>query len=136
MKFIGLDGKEYSCTLKSNIKAKSSKLHQRARSLLKELFPFESIIEELPLLGSKTTANKQLYGDFFLPHKKYLIEIQGEQHEKYNSFFYDNKLDFLKAKARDSIKADWCKINEIILIKLSYNESDEEWKARIGELDG
>ena len=43
----------------------------------------------------------------------------------------ENKADFLKAKARDEDKAEWCEINNIELTVLKYSETEDEWKRAI-----
>lgn len=127
MKVIGLDGKEYKWNYQSKKRGNASKLHQKARVLLHELFPFEVIHEEVFLPGTKTPKHKGLYGDFYIHSNKLLIEVHGEQHFKFNRFHYDNKLYFGKAKNRDNDKEVWCSINNIMYIGLKYNESDEQW---------
>ena len=39
--------------------------------------------------------------------------------------------EFLKAKARDRDKVKWCELNEINIVELKYDESDEQWEDRI-----
>ena len=131
MKFLGFDGKEYSTTLVVKKRGKVSKNHERARQLLKTLFPMEQVFEEVTLLGSKTDKNKTLYADFYIHSKSLMLEIQGSQHEQYNSFFHANKLEFLKAKIRDKTKERWCEINGIVLIQLPEKENNDEWTKRI-----
>lgn len=129
MKIIGLDEKEYTLKLKHKRKNKVSKYHKQARELLKELYPSDSIIEELTLPGTKT--KRPLYADFFIPRLKTVVEVHGEQHYTYNTFFYSSKMEFFLAKRRDSIKKQWCEHNDIIYVELPYNESREQWKQRI-----
>lgn len=47
------------------------------------------------------------------------------------AFFFKSKLDFYKAKARDSDKKEWCELNQIELIELNYNEDIDEWRTKI-----
>lgn len=133
MKIIGLDGKTYSW-IPSNytIDTKRSSLHEKALVLLKERFPLNNILEELVLPGTKTSfRNTTLKADFFIPVKKLIVEVHGEQHFKYNSFFYSDKREFLKAQARDRDKKEWCELNNFTMIELLYSESTEEWKNKI-----
>lgn len=131
MKFKGLDGQEYAVTLVDKQRGAVSSYHERARHLLTKLYPFDKFFEEVTLPGSKTEKNKVLYADFYCHSKKLMIEVQGEQHGKFNSFFYSSKLDFLKAQARDKNKKQWCTVNGITLVELPYNESDEQWTKRL-----
>lgn len=133
MKIIGLDDKEYSWNLSSASKsdASRSKLHIRARDLLKDIFPYDVIHEEVTLPGSKSKIRKTLlYADFFLPARKLIIEVNGQQHSEHVKFFHDTKHDFYKAKLRDRDKQNWCELNNIALIQLEYNEIDN-WKEQI-----
>ena len=36
--------------------------------------------------------------DFYLPNTSTLIEVDGEQHFRYNNYFYDSKKEFNHAK--------------------------------------
>jgi hypothetical protein len=133
MNVIGLDDKTYTWNLsKYKPKNKCSKLHLRARQLLQQEFPCEKIYEELMLPGTKNERQiRPLFADFFVPYKSLMIEVQGEQHYKFNSFFFHNKLEFYKAQSRDRNKQRWCQINHFILICLPFNELDEQWLIRI-----
>ena len=130
MKFKGFDGQEYPLTFIDKKRGIVSKYHEKARLLLKELYPFDKIYEEIGLPGSRTEKNKQLFVDFFIPSRRIIVEVQGEQHEKFNSFHYSNKLDFYKAKNRDQTKKIWCELNRITLIELKYDDTDN-WRDRI-----
>jgi hypothetical protein len=134
MKIIGLDEKTYSWnpTSSQSSSKKKSKLHLKARALLKEIYPFDRILEELSLPGSKSEFRKTvLRADLFLPNRKIMVEVHGEQHYKFNTFFFKTKLEFYQAKARDNDKREWCRINDIDLIELNYNEDIDEWRRKI-----
>lgn len=134
MKITGLDGKEHSLKLKRRwiIDSKCSKLHLRARILLTKEFPYDIIYEELTLPGTKNERQaRPLFADFFIPQRLLMIEVQGEQHYKYNSHFFDNKMEFYKAQSRDRQKLEWCKLNDFILLQLPFNETDEQWLQKI-----
>lgn len=133
MKVTGLDGREYSWNIsKYKAREKCSKLHARARQVLTAEFPYDTIYEELPLPGSRTERQTRiLCADFFIPQRRLMVEVQGEQHYKFNSHFFDNKIEFFRAQARDRIKSDWCETNEIDLVQLPFNEDDEQWLQRI-----
>ena len=137
MKVKGINGKEYVWNLiKYDIfyddTRKRSKYHIRARNLLREVFHSYRILEEVKLPGSTALNRKSvLYLDFYIPSIKMAIEVHGEQHYKYCPFFHKSKADFLKAKARDEDKIEWCELNEIQIVTLKFSESDHEWRERI-----
>jgi hypothetical protein len=133
MNIIGLDGKEYRINFnKSRVSTNCSKLHIRARDLLHTEFPYDKIYEEVALPGTKNERQiKPLMADFIIPLRYIIVEVQGEQHYKHNSFFYYNKLEFYKAQSRDRNKVRWCELNQIKLICLPFNENDGQWLERI-----
>jgi len=128
MKIKGLDDREYTWSLVKHERGNCSSGHLRARKLLKELYPFDIVYEEVTLPGSQIGKLGVLKADFYIHSRRLMIEVQGIQHEQYNSFFYPTKLDFIKAKSRDKNKKAWCETNEIELIILLDSQSDAEWK--------
>ena len=134
MNIKGFDGREYSWNPSAN-EAKDSKrssLHIKAKNLLDKLFPYDRILEEVSLPGSKTERRRSiLRADLFIPNRNLLIEVHGEQHYKFNKFFYKDKLAFYKAKARDVEKREWCELNDIRMVEFNYNETEEEWNRKI-----
>lgn len=133
MKVTGFDGKVRSWAV-HNFKARgnTSGLHANVRKLLKKLFPYDTICEELTLPGSnKNEKNGLLFADFFVPTKKMIVEAHGEQHYKYNSHFFKTKQEFFEAKTRDSNKKEWCEMNDIVYVELSHKDSESDWEAEI-----
>lgn len=132
MKVVDLDGNYSDWNLKGYIaKGKlqnKSSLHIQARDLLLELFPTLQILEEVPINPRKSET---LYLDFYLPLIKTCIETHGEQHFKFVSFYHNNMMNFIKSKKRDADKKEWCEINNIKYIDLSYNTSIDQWKEKI-----
>lgn len=131
MKVVGLDGRTYSWKLAGHVPLDSddrprSSNHIRARALLATLFPADQRLEEVSLPGSGG-----LFADFYLPNRKFIIEVHGAQHFRFNGFFHETRLDFVQAQARDRRKAEWCQINNIRLIELAHDQSDESWAERI-----
>lgn len=59
--------------------------------------------------------------DFYLQKYNQLIEYDGEQH-----FENANHKDYKIIKLRDEIKNEYCKNNNIRLIRINYNENIEE----------
>jgi len=136
MNITGLDGKDYSWNPGAN-QAKASEqfkssIHKKAKILLDNLFPYDRILEEVSLPGTKTQFRRgMLRADFFIPNRDLVVEVHGEQHYKFNSFFYKDKLNFYRAKVRDVDKKEWCELNNIRLVALDYNEDTDEWRRKI-----
>lgn len=63
--------------------------------------------------------------DFFLPEKNICIEYDGIQHYKPVDIF-GGENEFEKNKIRDKIKDDFCKLNDIKLIRVAYYLKDSE----------
>ena len=134
MKIIGLDDKEYTWIPSNNLvnTEKRSGPHSRAKVLLKELYPNDRILEELILPGTKTSNRKStLKADFFIPIRSLIIEVHGIQHSEFNNFFFQNKMEFYKAQARDRDKKLWCKINQLELVELFDGESIDDWRNKL-----
>jgi hypothetical protein len=127
-----LDGNNHNWQLignSSHAKAvNKSALHLQARTLLKDLFPTLSILEEvsIPLRRSET-----LYLDFYIPMIKVCVETHGEQHYKFVGHYHHNMMGFMKHKKRDKEKIEWCQLNNITYIELPFNETPDNWSERI-----
>jgi very-short-patch-repair endonuclease len=63
----------------------------------------------------------QLPFDFYLDEYNICIEYDGIQHFKIIKYF-GNENDFIKLKIRDSIKTEYCKKNNIILLRIKYTD--------------
>lgn len=126
MKVKGLDGKTHNINFSRNKRHNCSDGHRKARTILKELFPMESVFEEVFLPGCG------LYADFLLPNKLLMIEVQGPQHGEYSSFFHGDKSGFAKSLGRDSTKKKFCDINGITLVELNYG-NESSWERTITE---
>ncbi len=90
--------------------------------LIVELYGTSEII-----LEEFTIPDSRLSLDFFLPHRKIAFEFQGEQHQVFSKFFHGTKQGLAKQLQRDSVKKDWCDLNNIQLVciydnKLTLNE--------------
>jgi hypothetical protein len=137
MRVKGLSGKEYNLNLQSyNVynddTKKKSKYHIRARRLLGDLFSGYRVLEEVKLPGSTASHRRSvLYLDFFIPNLMLAIEVHGRQHYEYVPFFHKSKAGHLKAMARDEDKQDWCEINDINLVVLSYTDNDDDWRESL-----
>ena len=58
--------------------------------------------------------------DFYLPNTSTLIEIDGEQHFKYNSYFYNSKKEFTHAKQNDYYKNSYALAHGYKLYRIPY----------------
>lgn len=125
MKVIGINGKEYTWKLKRKQSTNPSQLHQSIRHILKSLYPFQIIIEECQIPGSK------LYFDFVIPSQLLCIEADGIQHEKYIPFFHKDIVTFNRSCQRDLKKEYFCELNNLRLVRLKYNETEEQWQRKI-----
>ena len=67
----------------------------------------------------KTSKNKYAKFDFYI-NNQYLIEFDGEQHFKLVSIGWNNPEKLARTKERDAIKNQWCKENNISLIRIPY----------------
>jgi hemerythrin-like domain-containing protein len=112
--------------VKGSIENKSS-YHLKARSLLKTIYPTMQILEEVSINPHKSETQ---YLDFYIPLIKKCIEVHGEQHYKFVSHYHTNKLSFLRAQKKDKQKKEWCELNGIKYIELSYQQQDQ-WQSLI-----
>jgi very-short-patch-repair endonuclease len=60
--------------------------------------------------------------DFYLPEHNICIEYDGEQHFKKYHKWENNDDDLTLRKIRDQIKTNYCKNNNIKLIRIPYTE--------------
>ena len=60
--------------------------------------------------------------DFYIPSLNMCIEYDGEQHFKLNSHFNKTEEDLKETQKRDNIKTQYCKDNNINLLRIPYWE--------------
>ena len=137
LKAIGFAGRERNwnlskCVVSGAQTRPRSKLHILARKLLREQFPYDTILEEVPLVGSHKPSRKStLYVDFLIPSYSLAVEVHGRQHFEFVAHFHGNRQGFRKSKARDRDKASWLHNNDIELVILSYSGTEDEWRESI-----
>jgi len=120
LSYVTLDGESITESFKDRDSVRRSKLHQEALDILAKEIPLARVIEEVPIrLYNK---RQPVFFDIYVPINRWFIEIQGQQHYSYSSFFHKNKRAFLKAIQRDRDKEAWCELNEYRLIQLKYDE--------------
>lgn len=132
MQIKDLDGLTHNWNLTGNMAhgriSNKSSLHLKAREIITGYFPTLQILEEVPIHLRK---GETLYLDFYLPLKKLCIEVHGEQHYKFISFYHNNILSFIKAQKRDREKQEWCELNNIKYIVFPHYEDSKDWPERL-----
>ena len=132
MKIIGTNGQEITIDIRQNkhpVRSEAackSKLQYRCGQILREKFPHDPILDELPIPGHG------IFLDFFLPTYKIVIEIDGRQHDEYVPFFHKNKRGFTKSKDRDAMKEQLCDINGFVFCRV---DSELRLKELLGIKD-
>ncbi len=82
----------------------------------------------------KTCRNiRELPFDFYLPDKNICIEYDGEFHYKNDGFGGPSKLD--QQRKNDEIKTNWCRENNINLIRISYKSKNRIFKILRSKLN-
>jgi hypothetical protein len=97
-----------------------SKAQFNTKQFLKRYWSSHKVYEEFPVIGSRLKI------DILNLTKKIAIEVNGQQHEKFNSFFHDNnRFKFLKGIKNDFHKENFLKLNDInLLIIYDYEVRD------------
>lgn len=94
-----------------------SKLQKKAKDFLRNYWEGHLVYEEFPMVGSRMTF------DFFNASQSIIIEVDGNQHIKYNDFFHKgNHQNFLNQIKRDEAKEIFCIKNNLILFRVSEQE--------------
>lgn len=62
--------------------------------------------------------------DFYLPQFKTILEYDGIQHFKYNSFFHKSEEEFKMRQQADINKNKYCLNNNLYLFRIPYTEID------------
>lgn len=129
MKVKDLNGKQHHLDIRQSAhpmkgpNACKSKLQYECGQLIKQKFPTEIILEELPIPGHDLTL------DFFIPTRKIAFEAQGGQHHTYTPHYHKSNAGFQKALGRDANKVLWCESNDISLYTV---DSVAELKELLG----
>ena len=123
MNIVRLDGVVVKWKPVGKERANASKLHKEAVSDLRTIFGHPMILEECRI---EIDAGKHVYFDIYLPQFNLFVEINGEQHYRFNPHFHKNPMDFMRQKRRDNEKLQWCRLNNFPIASLPYNKR-EEW---------
>lgn len=98
-----------------------SKGARKIKSLLEEnKIPF---IQEKTFSDLKFSNGKKARFDFYVKNN-YIIEYDGIQHFVQGNGVYDNEEKFQKTQQYDAIKNQYCKDNNIPIIRIPYTELD------------
>tara|TARA_Y100000310_G_C20655388_1_gene801723 strand:- start:1085 stop:1486 length:402 start_codon:yes stop_codon:yes gene_type:complete len=96
-----------------------SKLQSKVKNFLKVFWDGDVVFEEFPVVGTRLTL------DFYNASKNIAIEVQGNQHTKYNKFFHKgNKINYLNQLKRDDEKLAFCDLNNIKLLEVHEGNLD------------
>jgi very-short-patch-repair endonuclease len=90
-----------------------SGIQKNVKDHLKHHWFADVVFEEFPVAGTRLTL------DFYNSTQKTAIEVDGNQHYRYNKFFHSNsRQNFLQQLKRDERKEYFCEINKIKLIRV------------------
>jgi len=96
-----------------------SEIANSVHEILKALFPRYTIIPELYV----NYRNTKLFFDFYIKEFNLYVEVQGQQHVKFNLHFHGTKERFLNQKKRDNLKIEYIQQdNTRSLVRFYYNE--------------
>lgn len=104
-----------------------SKLHKQAVQIIRGLYPSIIICEEVPV---KIKPGLNLYLDIYVPRLELIVEVHGRQHYEYVEHFHKQRYRFGRTMLNDSLKQEWCELNNFLFVELPYNARDE-WEARL-----
>lgn len=97
-----------------------SKFQSNIKKLLHSIWSAEVVFEEFPVIGTRMKI------DFYNPYRREAIEVDGEQHNKYNKFFHGkSKLKFIEHLKRDNDKEIFCEKNNIKLVRICESDKIE-----------
>lgn len=98
-----------------------SKIQKRVKDLLHSYWDADVVFEEFPVAGTRMTF------DFYNANKKIALEVDGNQHYKFNKFFHSNsRQNFLSQLQRDEYKEYFCEINQIRLVRIVESDTLNE----------
>jgi very-short-patch-repair endonuclease len=94
-----------------------SGIQKKVKNVLLDNWFADVVFEEFPVAGTRLTF------DFFNATRNIAIEVDGNQHYKYNKFFHSNsRQNFLSQLKRDEKKEYFCEINNIMLFRILESE--------------
>jgi very-short-patch-repair endonuclease len=94
-----------------------SGIQKDVKNQIKRYWFADYVFEEFPVAGTRLTL------DFYNATQKIAIEVDGNQHYKFNKFFHSNsRQNFLQQLKRDERKEYFCELNKIKLIRVLESE--------------
>lgn len=126
MKFLNLNGREISVDVRPSKyprrdkDACRSEFQWRIGQLIDKVYPSVVILEDFYLPG------EGLYLDYLIPLYRIAVEADGVQHSSYSAFFHGTPEKYKKAVVRDTNKEHWCELNGIKLIRIAFNDKENE----------
>ena len=101
-------------------------LHSKGESKITAILQEYQIVFETQktFKSCVSSLSKHPYKFDFYINNSYLIEFDGEQHFNYKNSGWNNKEQFEKTKQSDNEKNEWCKKNNIPLIRIPYTHYD------------
>lgn len=99
---------------------------------------YEAIIEELLLVKFKITSlhcqyqiqtsdllnRNSIFVDFYLSNENIIIEYDGQQHFNWTDHFHKTYSNFIDQVNRDNYLVQYCKDNNIRLLRISYKDNN------------
>ena len=116
MKFLSLKGKVYNVNITDYLirwDRVVSKPQKAVKDFLYKYWKNDVVLEEFRCPGSLLRI------DIFNASKRIAVEVSPAQHTSYNEFFHKgNRANYLASLKRDMQKAEFCKVNNIILVEI------------------
>lgn len=144
MKFVCSCGREFETSLAHFIHDRKSRCNEcrvKQSNIAKKVQDYLDFIDvsytkEKTFAGCCGNTGKKLQFDFYLEQYNLCIEVDGIQHYKpipFNGNKDEAKEQFLLVKRRDQLKDEYCKANNINLLRLPFwkIENSEEYKVEI-----
>jgi len=97
-----------------------SKVSSDVYNAIKEVFPLSAVVKEHYVRYNR----ERLFFDFFIKNLGILVEVQGEQHFKFNKHFHGSVESFKAAKRRDNLKLEYAEEEGLTLVYF-YDKTDD-----------
>lgn len=114
-----------SCPICSKIIGhRVSKLEKLVTKELENYFSINEILlqHEINVFDNIFNKSRKIIVDIYLPSINSYLEIDGEQHTNYIPLFHHSYSDFIKQVNRDNCLINYCKENNITLLKIPYKD--------------
>jgi len=109
----------------------NSSLERKFRDLIYPFWKNQIVLFQCTIPGT------QMKLDFLNCNKRICVEINGEQHDKFNKFFHNNSKNvWLASMQRDTQKREWLELNNIKLLELVKEDLDNFSPENIKEKFG